>query len=434
MQIQNKTYILSIAYNNYQTGIGGVDKAVLAQKEKLKCNKISYIFLFPQLARVKKRYILAHVWEVIADDRNCGLYTTEELWKALLKLQKDNYQLQSITIHHLLNIYFPDLYYVLNGTKGTIQVIIHDYYTICPQCFLLKNYEKFCGEEGYQEEKCKSCKSYPDVKLHVIKMMQFFQDYQRRIQLIFPSEHAEQLWSKAYPNLKLEKKIIPHLILRGEYQENLEYIQATQPIKIAYIGQQLYLKGWNIWKKLYLDKKLENGYQTYYIGMGKDIKYAEKNIKISFQKDGKDAMLNTLRKLKITCAILWSICPETYSYVYYECLAANLFIITNADSGNIAAMVRKNGNGIVLNRKEELEELMENPIRLKHRINDWRMEKRLGAKVLSNNERVFETEGIKAEVIENIDKTAESKIKIWYEKTLIQIVKLIKKIAIKWFY
>lgn len=40
--------------------------------------------------------------------------------------------------------------------------------------------------------------------------------------------------------------------------------------------------------------------------------------------------------MEIDCVILWSNCPETYSYVYFECFAANTFILANSLSGNIA--------------------------------------------------------------------------------------------------
>lgn len=434
MQVQNKKYVLAIAYNNYQTGIGGVDRAVIAQKEKLCRAQISYVFVFPQLARIKRRYVLAHLWEVIADDKNYGLYTTRELVKELLELQREHYRLQSVTIHHLLNLYFPDLYFLLDGMTGTIQVMIHDYYTVCPQCFLLKNNEKFCGEDGYREEKCRNCRNYPDVENHVQRMKEFFYRYLGRMQLIFPSEHAKQLWSKAYPEIGIVKKVVPHLMLCGEYLGNMEEIAEERPIKIAYIGQQLYLKGWDIWKQLYLDKKFENGYRSYYIGMGKDTGSSDTVVRVSFQKDGRDGMQKMLRKRKIDCAILWSICPETYSYVYYECLAANLFVITNVDSGNIAAMVRENGNGEVLNCICELEELIGTPFLLKEKINRWRAEKKFGAKILFDNRILFEIGHPEAAIVERWDDLAESELGKIGRKILVQFVKQVKKIFIKWFY
>ena len=48
----------------------GTDKVILSQKEKLYKNKISYLFIFPQVIRIKKKYVLVHMWEVIGDGRS----------------------------------------------------------------------------------------------------------------------------------------------------------------------------------------------------------------------------------------------------------------------------------------------------------------------------------------------------------------------------
>ena len=44
-------------------------------------------------------------------------------------------------------------------------------------------------------------------------------------------------------------------------------------------------------------------------------------------------MLNALRQNNVDVAILWSLCKETYSYTYFECYAANVFVVTDENSG-----------------------------------------------------------------------------------------------------
>jgi len=65
--LEHNSYILAISYHDYRESIGGTDKVILSQKEKLYKNKISYLFLFPQVIRIKKKYVLVHMWEVIGD-------------------------------------------------------------------------------------------------------------------------------------------------------------------------------------------------------------------------------------------------------------------------------------------------------------------------------------------------------------------------------
>ena len=53
-----------------------------------------------------------------------------------------------------------------------------------------------------------------------------------------------------------------------------------------------------------------------------------------------------LRNNNIDIAFLWSICPETYCYTYYEAIEAGCFVFTNCHSGNIHDEVMKYSNGI----------------------------------------------------------------------------------------
>ncbi|OXE36460.1 MAG: hypothetical protein CGW95_07540 [Phenylobacterium zucineum] len=55
--------------------------------------------------------------------------------------------------------------------------------------------------------------------------------------------------------------------------------------------------------------------------------------------------------------VLWSLCRETFSLAAYEAAAAGAFILTHTDSGNIAAFIRSEGVGQVLNNEDELTDL-----------------------------------------------------------------------------
>ena len=100
-------------------------------------------------------------------------------------------------------------------------------------------------------------------------------------------------------------------------------------------------------------------------------------------------MTEMLRELKVDCVILWSGCPETYSYVYYECFAANTFILANNLSGNIAKQVIKNGNGIVLSGREELADLLSDSDKLRNLVVDYRERRRYGPMELVENDEII---------------------------------------------
>ena len=88
-------------------------------------------------------------------------------------------------------------------------------------------------------------------------------------------------------------------------------------------------------------------YELYYLGFSDIPNNSVKKIDVKVDADSPNKMLEEMKNANINCAFMWSICPETYSYAYFEAFAANLFIITNQDSGNIAYLVNKNKNGRV---------------------------------------------------------------------------------------
>lgn len=427
--LQYNSYVLAISYNDYRNSIGGTDKVILSQKEKLSKNQISYLFLFPQVIRIKTKYVMAHMWEAIGDGKSFGIFSTNEIQNELLALSEKRH-LYSISIHHLLNMYYKDLYKILDNFPVPIFFFIHDYYSICPQCFLLKNAKEFCGIDGYREEKCKTCYYYPQVKEHHKQVLDFLNRYEQRLNVITPSKNAKDIWSYNYSKWKDKVEVVPHIIPEGVSSEKKTLKE--KKIRIAFVGQQIYLKGWLIWKEVQKQFREEESFQYYYFGHIKEKLPNTSSIEVNFQKEGQNAMLQALKKNKIQVAVLWSICPETFSFTYYECFAAGIFVITNQNNGNIAAMVRENKNGIVLKDEIELSELLSRPKELKEKIKEWKKENQNYPETLKENLEVFENRFFYSEDFHIKDNQKEDNI--FLKKGFILFYKWIKKWAVKLFY
>jgi hypothetical protein len=69
------------------------------------------------------------------------------------------------------------------------------------------------------------------------------------------------------------------------------------------------------------------------------------------------AMRAALERLSVDMAVIWSLCRETFSFTAYETAAAGAAVLTNPDSGNVAAFVRAGGHGLVLPDEAALGEL-----------------------------------------------------------------------------
>jgi hypothetical protein len=70
-------------------------------------------------------------------------------------------------------------------------------------------------------------------------------------------------------------------------------------------------------------------------------------------------MQRALAAARIDAALVWPLCRETFSFTAYEAVAAGAAVITNPDSGNVAAFVRGGGHGEVVADEAALAALFE---------------------------------------------------------------------------
>lgn len=124
----------------------------------------------------------------------------------------------------------------------------------------------------------------------------------------------------------------------GKYKGNLN--NKSSVLNVAFIGSREDYKGWKVFLELYNKEKDKPTFKWFYFGVD-DVGVS--NIKCVYVDNRQDpmAMLNALRQNNVDVAILWSLCKETYSYTYFECYAANVFVVTDENSGNIAFQVLK---------------------------------------------------------------------------------------------
>ena len=67
-----------------------------------------------------------------------------------------------------------------------------------------------------------------------------------------------------------------------------------------------------------------------------------------------NAMMRAVETLGIDVAMIWALWPETFCFTAYEAIAAGAVILTSPTSGNVAALTRDTGLGVVLDDEEGL--------------------------------------------------------------------------------
>lgn len=387
---------LSIIFHNINInyGDGGTEKYIRNQINKYNKSNINCVVIF-QLTRNYK-LIEFDYFGFMYNFKFIGFTNKTEIMKWINKIKNNGIQICDVYIHHLRDFNILSLISIIKVIgKTQYYFYVHDYYSTCIQYNLLKNGKSFCGDANLDKEKCSDCKYYLESIENKRRIYDLLLLIKKDLKVIIPSEFTKNMWCSAYPEFIECVLIIPHLKLEGKYLENRKYLGNTDCVKIAFVGGQAYNKGWENWKiasDILLAKKCK--LKLYYFGSAKDNRMGIENVYVSIAKMGGDAMMNELRRHNIDCVVLFSCVPETYSYTYYESFAANTFIITNYDSGNIANLVQKNKNGIIIeNNVNALVKFLSDSKQLISLINSFRSKNIYGPlKLINNFSKIFEYE------------------------------------------
>jgi len=341
-----KNFILSISFGNFLKGNGGTDLAISEQMKIFNDKGISYV----QIAPIKPgNDIYSKLYTIVLDGHFYGIDTLNGIIRLLIF--NNDHILVSVFINHLNKWRFNDLINILNSTgEVPIYYFLHDFYTICQNGNFLRNGNEFCGFEKPSKKKCSGCVFYNQTT--ITKYKSIFLMYYKRLHFVAPSEFVKNAWLITYPEYNSKITVIPHQV---PISNNNIFPSIEETVNIAYVGALRPYKGskvWEVFQKLCVTRNLP--YNLFCLS--KDSSHAEnvKNIKVNVTQNNPCAMVDALKKNNIAIVFLCSACPETYSYTYQEAHAANAFVITLRDSGNIAYQVEKNSNGKVLDNTQQI--------------------------------------------------------------------------------
>lgn len=388
MQLSNRKYILSISGGNILTSLGGTEKVIITHQKMFNASGISYVYIYP-VSKIIAGVQLYYYWGVVIDGEMVGIFETEALLSFLSCSESGEYLLMKIHIHHLRGIMLEQLCKILDYIqKPDIFFYLHDYYLVCDSYTLKDSSDKYCGIGVPSRKKCVNC-SFWILHEHAEARRKFVLKYLNRMFFIAPSECPAKIIGDSIPEIKSRIHVIYHQKAIGEYRGNQQSSRG-EPLKVAFCGLPIQAKGWEDF--LYAaEVAVQRGARIQFYHLGKQEKKYEHiiNCPVGFQ-NGNKTMTEVLREMKIDCVVLWSGWPETYSYVYYECFAANTFILANNLSGNIAKQVIKNRNGIVLSGKNELTDLLSNSDKLWELVESYRARREYGPLELVENDKIIE--------------------------------------------
>jgi hypothetical protein len=174
--------------------------------------------------------------------------------------------------------------------------------------------------------------------------------------VVSPSQPTLDLWRAAWRFPTKGEVVLPHArLVKGPAAP----IAPDGPLRVAFPGLPAAHKGWPVFKALALRFADDPRYEFVHLGARQigGLPMAFESVAVTAAKP--DAMQRALAKLRADVALIWPLCRETFSFTAYEAVAAGAAVLTNPDSGNVAAFVADGGHGRVLADEAALAALFE---------------------------------------------------------------------------
>jgi hypothetical protein len=282
-----------------------------------------------------------------------GHYKASDILKIFATLKDSGGKnCRSIVLHHIMGWNTNAIIQLIQRLKPVNSFFwIHDFYTVCPNHTLLRNDKEYCHAPSFESNSCLNCR-YGAMRIkHQPQVYELLSTI--KFTFLAASKFTIDNWVNSYPQFSRDVSVIPLLNLVNARAANIERSARKDKIRIAYVGFPIDYKGWSTWRKFVSLYRKSNVYDLFHFG-NYGGNHKEHFIQVNVTSDNRYAMVEELRNNEVDILFHWTIVPETFSFVLYEGVAANCFILTHKDSGNVATYIQENDNGIVFGSEEQL--------------------------------------------------------------------------------
>jgi FkbM family methyltransferase len=352
--------ILCFSHDDYTKSVGGVQHCLLIEQEAFDCDRTAYLNFHPAqplpiLAPINDHSRL--MLNVMINGVLIGALQAGEIGRALKRFAK---RVDFVLAVHALHGHAPEsVTHIAEAARAQRAFFwIHDYFSMCPGYNLLRNGISYCGAPPVDSPACNVCVFGESRRGHVTRVRQMFETLS--LTVVAPSESALEIW-EAHSGLSAQQTLIhPHCTLDTATLKTLSVSSSDKdPLRIAFLGYLDVHKGWPVFERLLKRFGGNPRYEFYYLGKGSPEYPNLKVTNVAVTTESRTAMIDAISKNRIDFALIWSLWPETFSFVSFEALAAGAQILTYRDAGNVARLVSQTGAGRVFDNEDELVSFIE---------------------------------------------------------------------------
>ena len=352
--------VLSISHDDYATNTGGIQLAVQSEAAAFAQERIDYINIHP----AQPLPVLAPEdgWDglKLTLRRNGHVIGTASAGNLALVLDRLAAKgLRFDLVVHALQGHAPEaIARIAEAARARNNFFwLHDSFTICPSFTLMRNGIRYCGAPAADSTACGVCVFGEERLDHAPRLRQLFENVS--FTAVAPSSTTAKRW-QAQTTLPVKRLVVhSHCTLATQVDPGSCPIAEDAPLRLAFIGFPSLYKGWPAFEGMIRKFGDDPRYRFHYFGTAEMTDPRIVQTRISVTRDDREAMQHAVHEAEIDIAVLWSLCPETFSFAAHEALGAGALILTHKDSGNIAAMVRDQDAGWVLDDEASAISLLE---------------------------------------------------------------------------
>ncbi|WP_430423778.1 hypothetical protein [Phenylobacterium sp.] len=335
---------ITFSHDDYTAHSGGLQMCVRRESERFMARGVDHLHLFP--AAFSPMVRLADEpgpLGVLLNGHRLGAHDASAVQAALTAGPEG--ARRSFAIHSLLG-HDPDATADILAVAGLSAGFfwLHDFASVCAGFHLLRNDVEDCAAPPRDSAACGVCAYGPFRARQEAGHRRLFE--RLAMTVVAPSQVTLDFW-RAHTDLPAHATVaLPHATLtpRGPAPEG----DAERPLRVAYLGMPIPLKGWSVFRELAISLAEDPRYEFLHLGGQADPSAPAAFHAVVATGDRPGAMQEAIEALEVDAALIWPLCRETFSFTAYEAAAGGAAVITGPDSGNVAAFASDPAVGRVL--------------------------------------------------------------------------------------
>jgi len=345
---------VSLSHDCYVRVIGGTQIFIADEERGFRKRGFAYLHISPRLAKLTlaERDPNFEV-QLVLNGEILGLTRLKALAQVLSPLAEALENPPQFLVHSLLGFDPVEVSLLRKALRpGRSLIWLHDFTILCEGFNLLRNDLEHCHAPPPNSIACRMCVYGHTRSAHLARMEAFLDGTD--FEVVAPSASTLELWRTRSPLPQRTGHVHPHWELEPAARATRSRARKG-PVRVAYVGYPSPNKGWDIFVRLVEEMAKVPDLEFLHFG-AKGIRTLEecRFIVAEVTSTDREATQRLLSAHSVDILAILSPWPETFSFVAHEGLLAGCQLLCIEDSGNIAALVRKTGQGRVLKGAEEV--------------------------------------------------------------------------------